>query len=298
MEKKVYGELPEEIRKQIDALLEGENGTAAEERREQYARIWKKKFDLFTGQVANVGLEIVKSLEKDDPRAMILLTYSGSLVSMGPAQNGKRWLEYASIKFRSDVPDFVTGQGVSLAGPVKQDSTVGFDGSTLKQSSAIYRIAVCPAGMTPGDQDQRVREATIYLTNGFVKINRTMNGESDVGLDQFSPKAIIAYVAKKNGITQTAARGIVEDYLSTVEAGVLLGERVTVGKLGAISLKLHAPKKARVMKHITTGEDILVPAKPASLAPKFSFSRAMKDKGLRTDPALIASGEADEDDEE
>ncbi len=272
MNEKVFNELPEEIRAQIDSLIQdGEN-------REQYASIWKKKFDLFTGQIANIGMVEVDSLEKEDGRGAILLTYSGSLISFGPSSGGKHWLEYASIKFRSDVPDFVQGLNVSRPHTVAKNHSADFEGCALKQTSAIYRIAVCPVGTKTGDQDQRIREATIYLTNGFVKLNKTLAGDTGVDVDQFTQKCIIAYVAKKNGITQIAAKAIIDDYITTVESGILLGERVTIGKLGAATLKLQAAKKARVMKNISTGEDILVPAKPASWAPKFAFSKTLKEK--------------------
>jgi len=278
MDKNVFSDLPVEIRDQIDALLEEGGKTIDGVKRERFAQAWKKKHDLFAGQISNIGMEIIERLETDDDRGMILLTYSGSLISLGTGANGKRWLEYASIKFRDDVPDFVRGQGVSLPAAISQGTAATFDGSPLKQSSAIYRIAVCPAGTSVADQEQRIREATIYLTNGFIKINRTISGKTKAELDQFTAKSIINYVAKKNDITQTAARSIIDDYLSTVEAGALLGERVSLGKLASLTLKPQAAKKARVMKNIATGADILVPAKPASHVPKFTASKSLKEK--------------------
>lgn len=298
MKENYFAELPEEIQRQITMLLEEGGKTLDEDARERYAHVWKTKFELFNGQIASIGMEIVEKLEKADARGAIILTYSGSLVSLGTAQDGKRWLEYASIKFRGDVPDFIKGNGVSLVGPVVQGSIAEFEGSPLKQSSAIYRVAVCPQGTSETDQEQRIREATIYLTNGFIKINRTVGGAASADVDQFTPKAIIAFVARKNGITQVAAKSIIEDYLSTVEAGVLLGERVTVGRLGALTLRAQAAKKARVMKNIATGGDILVPAKPACLVPKFAVSKALKEKGLSVDPSFVGKGEEEDDEGE
>ena len=300
MEERSFESLPEEIRGQIRLLLE-ESGNAADgDAAEQYARIWEKKFELFTAQVSNVGMEIINKIEKDDARGAILLTYSGSLVSLGPAREGKRWLEYASIKFRTDVPDYVRGQGVSLASPVTQGSVAEFEGSPLKKSSAIYRIAACPVGTTEGDQDERIREATIFLTNGFMRINRTAHDRETPGMEQFSPKAIVALIAKKHGVTQVLARAIVDEYLATVEAGVLLGERVSIGRLGSMALKLQEARKARVMKNIATGEDILVPAKPACPVPKFTVAKSLKEKGAGIDPSSVglesASLEGDEED--
>ncbi len=299
MHEKVFEALPAEIQAQIASLL-GDNGkTVDEDERERYARVWSDKYELFMGQMKSVGMEIVEKLDSGDDRGAILLTYSGSLVCLGPAKGGKRWLEYASIKFRGDVPDFVRGQGVSLSGDVAQGAIAEFSGSPLKQSSSLYRIAVCPAGTGETDQEQRIREATIYLTNGFLKINRTVSSPGDSSVEQFTAKSIAAFIAKKHGLTQVASKAIIDDYLSTIEAGVLLGERVPVGKLGAIFLKARAARKARVMKNLATGEDILVPAKPACLVPKFAVSRSLKEKGLLVDPATVTGfGSDDGDDEE
>jgi len=272
MSESTFEELPEEIRTQIDFLTKD----AGE--RERYAVAWKQKYELFTAQIQNVDMVCVETLEPTDGRGAILLTWSGSLISLYPAANGKFRLEYASVKFRDDVPDFVHAANVTRAHAIEHDKSALFENCQLTQSSAVYRIAVCAEGTKTGDQEQIIREATIYLTNGFVKINKTISGMKGIDLDQFSQKSMINYVAKKNNVTQAVARSIIDDYLSTAEAGALLGERVSIGKLGTISLKLQEPKKARVMKNISTGADILVPAKPARYGPKFSFTKILKEK--------------------
>lgn len=279
MEKNAFNELPSEIKDRISSLIDEEGKTKNGINKEEYARIWKKKYDLFTAQIATIGMLLVSSIEANDSRGAILLTYSGSLISLGPAKQGKRWLEYASIKFRNDVPDFVRGSAVVLTNGATENKTAAFEGCAITQSSALYCIAVCPEGTKDKDQDERIREATIYLTNGFVKLNRTIAGLCETKLDQFTHKSIVNYVAKKNEVTQVVARSLIDDYVSTIEAGMLLGERVSIGHIGTISLRLQAPKKARVMKNIANGKDILVPAKPATYVPKCSFSKQLKTKG-------------------
>jgi nucleoid DNA-binding protein len=82
-----------------------------------------------------------------------------------------------------------------------------------------------------------------------------------------------------------------------IETGMLLGERVSVGKLGSASLRQQSARKARIVKNLKTGDDLLVPAKPAAMAPKFSFSQAVKEKAANVDPTFIGleDDEADED---
>lgn len=297
MNTSAYDEVPARIQAQLDALLAETGKTASPEARERLAALWARKYRLFTGQTAALGMELIEELPVADDRAAIFLTYSGSLISLGPRRGKDRWLEYASIQLRSDVPDLVRGDRVNLTSAARLDQAAGFEGTSLKRSSALYRIAVCPAGISADEQERRVREATVYMTNGFIKLNRTLSLEGADDVEQFTAKAIVNYVAKKNGVTQLAARGIIDDFLSMIETGMLLGERVSVGKLGSASLRYQAARKARLVKNPKTGEELLVPAKPASMAPKFSFSQAVKDKCSSVDPSFVDTDDNDSDDD-
>jgi len=298
MTEKKFTDLPARIKTHIESVLRETSETVNEEATERYARAWLDKYELFQSQIHAVGMEIVEKLAISDKRAAILLTYSGSLVSFGTAKPDTRALEYASIKFRADVPDFITAKGVTIKNEIKQDSIAEFTDCPLKQSSEIYRIAVCPEGTSETEQDLRVREATIFLTNGFIKINRTVTDIQERNVEQFTSKAIVSFISKKHGLTQVATKAILDDYLSTIESGVLLGERVTVGKLGTLFLKARSARQARVMKNLVTGEDILVPAKDACLVPKFSLSKTLKEKAALVDTAIIANGQSDEDEDD
>ncbi|MBU0934780.1 MAG: HU family DNA-binding protein [Spirochaetes bacterium] len=298
--KDCYLELPEEIRRQIDSLIPGSGlaGVDKDEARERFANVWLDKYDMFIGQIQSLDMVLVEELAADDERGAILLTYSGSLISLGTLREQRRWLEYASVKFRADVPELVKSSAVELAAAVRQDAVADFNGSPLKHSSSIYRIAVCPEGTALRDQEQRIREATIFLTNGFVKLNRSIALEADSSMDHFTIKDIVAYVAQKNSLTQVQTRSVIDDYLSTVEAGVLLGERVNLGRFGALSLKLQAARKARMMKNLRTGEDMLIPAKPATPVPRMVFSSIMKEKAARLDAGLFQDTDSSAEDAE
>lgn len=295
-----FQDLPPAIQAQLSSLLKDSGLGQDEQTRTRMATIWQEKFNLFNSQTTSLGMESVHQMEQDDPRGAILLSYSGSLISLGPLRGKSRWLEYASIKLRTDVPELVRGDRISIAATIKTDAAAVFEGCPVKRSSALYRIAICPEGISADDQERRIREATIFLTNGFVKLNRSQIIEAENDVDQFTTKAIISYIAKKNGVTQLVARGLIEDYLSMVETGMILGERVSVGKLGSAVLRYQAARKARMTKNLKTGEDLLIPAKAACLAPKFSFSQAVKDKCAAVDPTILApdeDGALEEDDD-
>ena len=104
MKKSEYDELPVRIRSQLDGLLADSGRAEDPEARERLASVWSEKFRLFTGQTQALGMVSVGELAADDDRAAIFLTYSGSLISLGPRRGKDRWLEYASIKGRQGKP--------------------------------------------------------------------------------------------------------------------------------------------------------------------------------------------------
>lgn len=296
MKDETTGKLPPEIDNQIEALFKESGVSSQSFTRKQFEQLWLEKFKLFTSQMKGIEMESTDTFAKEDPRGLILLTYSGSLICLGPKGSDGRWLEYASIKLRKDVPELMRAEGAALGSALARDECALFEGTSLRKSSPLFRISCCPEGVDPEEQDRRIKEAMIFLTNGFVKINKSLSLPGEGEVEQFTMKAMIGYVAKKNGLTQNITRSVIEDYLSTIETGVLLGERASLGPLGTASLRLVKAKRARVIKSLKNGADMLIPAKPEALAPKFSFSQSFKDKCSGVDPTLY--GEEGQDDEE
>ncbi len=293
----LFDDLPAEIRRQLESLLPDTGLIDSLESKNRLAAVWNEKFDLFCSQINALGMDFTTHMDLMDKRGAILLTYSGSLISLGPESDEGRWLEYASIKFRTDVPDIAHGKSARLSCPLEQGHPAEFSGCSLKKTSSLYRIAVCPEGTTSEDQQKRIREATIFLTNGFIHINKSLSTGEETGLEQFNLKTIVAYVARKNQLTRQQARSVIDDYLSTVESGVLLGSRVSVGKLGHAGLRVQPARKARIIKNPQTGADLVIPAKAECLVPRFGFSSLFKEKCSRIDPDLF-KGDPDEQEEQ
>lgn len=275
--------LPEVIRRQIDAMATAPETPKLPDIKERLAANWSEKFELFVSQTRLLDMDQVPSLPAADRRGLIALTYSGSLVAIGPQTGSGRWLEYSSIKLRADVPEIVSGQRVEIKGGVGQDAALEFESGPIKSTSAVYRIAVCDARLSPEEQDRRIREAAIYLTNGFMKINRGLSEKRERSADQFTIKGMASYIARKNGLTAVLVKQVLDDLFATAETGLLLGERVSLGKLGTMSLKIKRAQKARLVKNPLTKVDILVPAKPASALPRLSIPTALRAKTAALD---------------
>ena len=299
-----FEDLPKRIQRHLQSITESSGLPPGEDSLARITANWVEKRDLFEEQTELLDMRDIEELSPEDGRGVLVLTYSGSLVSLGPAgatpgagAGGEsepvgRHFEYASISLRADVPNLVREENVRLEGPVRRDAPAQFSNSSIEQISPVLRAVTCAPDVSAADQERRIREATIFLTNGFVKLNRTLTMPAGE-MEHFTMKTMVQYVAKKSGITQTLARQVIDDYLLTAEAGALLGERVPLGRIGKLYLGTRAAQKARMGRNPSTGEEMLIPAKPETGVPKMSFSKHLRERAASSKAAL--EGEPDQD---
>jgi nucleoid DNA-binding protein len=273
-----FEQIPEAIQHHIQEVTKTSGLPYSDESVDLIAKAWLEKRNLFDEQVRLLHMEEIESLERDAVRASIMLTYSGSLVAIGVPQDGRRWAEYASIGLRKDVPAVASASSARVAGDLMRGRGMEFTDGPIRKSSPLLKIAVCGDEVSPAEQDNRIREATIFLTNGFVKINRTLIIPDEKLPDQFTQKSMVGYLASKNGVTQKEVKQLMDDYAALIETGLILGERVPLGKLGKLYLRLRPARKPRIGRNPATGEELTIKAKPAVYVPAFSASRSLKEK--------------------
>jgi nucleoid DNA-binding protein len=272
------------IRSHLDGLTRSSGLPDTDASREEMARVWFEKKAMFEGQVKALDMQDLAHLSADDPRGALLLTWSGSLLSIGTRQaaGAGRVMEYSSIELRTDVPHLARAD----RGVVKADLAIGEIAQVaegpIASTSALLKIAAYDAAVPPEEQERRIRQATIFLTNGFVRINRSVTLLNHDLPEQMTMKSIVTYLARKNQMSQKATRQLLEDYLLMLESGVLLGLRVPVGKMGRLSLRRRPARKARLGINPATGERITLNARPEELAPRMTFSRILRDRARGT----------------
>ncbi len=283
-----FEQLPEAVQRQLRALSQQDGLPGEPDLLERLARNWVSKRKLVDEQIEALRMVPLEHLDSDDPRGFIGVTRSGSLVVLGPLSEGAdgRWLEYASIELREDVPDIVRTDGVSLTGPARVGDPLTLSSSPVERTSELMRIAGFEPDLSAADQDRRLREAATFLTNGFLKLNQAVMAHGQAP-DHFTTRSMIAYVAAKNGIPQALAKQIVDDFLTTAETGMALGERVPLGRLGRLTVAPRPPRKARLARNPRTGEEVLVPAKPERAVPRMSFSKRLRERISAVHPESI-----------
>ena len=138
---------------------------------------WLEKMNVFEEQIQKMEMEEVDLLEKDEEKGALVLTYSGSLVNLGPLVDNVRKVQYASIGLRSDVPDVAEREGSILAKDVAVDDTIEFDVGPVKSTSQIFKIAILTGNPTAEEQEERITEATQIIQEEFVEVNKTIIDE-------------------------------------------------------------------------------------------------------------------------
>ena len=275
-----FSQLPESIKEHLKSITKTSGLPDNEESLMKISDNWFEKKKMFEEQIKALDMIEINSFNKYDKKAALMLTYSGSLISLGTLRNNLRWIEYSSIKLRSDVPDILIKDDAVLSSDTGIDKTLEFEEGPVKSTSLLLKIAVCKDDVSFEEQDKRIREATIFLTNGFIKINKTLsiNADADIG---FTMKSIINHLAMRNSISINQTKRIIDDLIYIIESGMLLGEKVPIGKLGKMYLKLKPSQKARVGRNPSTGEKITIKAKPEMFIPKMAFSKYVKEKASR-----------------
>ena len=167
-----YRGLDKAVQDHLRRILDSSGLPAGEDSLETLARGWLEKEKAFDDQAASLGMETAAE-SKDAGRGFLALTYSGSLVAVGPVAGGKRRAVYVSIDMRRDVPSRAESDNAVLSGNVAVGREIVFEQGPVQKSSAIYRLALLPAALALTDQNEKLDEATLALTREFRAVDET-----------------------------------------------------------------------------------------------------------------------------
>jgi hypothetical protein len=169
--------LPERVREHVRLLVEPAGLTDVDDAEELLAEGWHEKHLAFEHHTASRGMVLVDSFARAETTGALVMTYSGSIVSVGPMLDGERDVAYASIGVRHDVPQMSVKQDSKLASDVARDQTVVFEDGPVQKTSPVFAIAVFQKALPPAKENAALVEVTEVLTERFVDINKeTLHG--------------------------------------------------------------------------------------------------------------------------
>jgi DNA-binding protein HU-beta len=99
--------------------------------------------------------------------------------------------------------------------------------------------------------------------------------------DKLTSTSMIEYLAEKNNLVRKEVKQVLEDLFDVVGAGVMRGERVALGKMGKMFVRVRPARAAHMGRNPLTGQEIKIPAKPATKVPRFTFSKTFKEAALK-----------------
>lgn len=164
----------EKIRQHIQQLVKTAGLPDTEESIESLERGWQEKLDTFEKQVEERDMEMVEEFDAEDERGALLMTYSGSLINLGPKGEHGRFVAYHSIGMRNDVPESAETDNTDLADEVVIDEGATFTNGPIKKSSPIFKIAVIVEEMEDAEQEELLAEVTQMLADDFIEVNKTI----------------------------------------------------------------------------------------------------------------------------
>jgi hypothetical protein len=166
--------VPGNVRGHVEQISKSSSLPAGDESVEMIAKAWLEKRDGFERQVAERSMTEIDYLASDEERGALVMTYSGSLINIGPLVGTGRHTEYASVGLRQDVPELATEAAATLLRDIAVDEEVVFQDGPISKSSPVYKIAVPPQDMGTDEQQEELAQVTQVLTEQFVDVNKTI----------------------------------------------------------------------------------------------------------------------------
>ncbi|MFW6212529.1 MAG: hypothetical protein ACOC8L_06485 [Spirochaetota bacterium] len=164
--------LPEQVRKHLRALAKSVGLGDMPDADEQLARGWHAKHQAFRSHTENHEMVTADYFQAANPGGALAMTYSGSILSVGPIVDGGRAVAYASVGIRQDVPQMSISQDVHLTTDLKRGESATFDAGSIQQTSPIFAIAIFQRALDPLDEKNALAEITDLLAEQFVAINQ------------------------------------------------------------------------------------------------------------------------------
>ena len=119
-------------------------------------------------------MEEVDFFSVEEPQGSLLMTYSGSLLNIGPLVDGSRHCEYASIGLRADVPKSAVEEHSVMETDFETDAVATFSKGPVKKTSPILKIAHFKKKMPPQIEEAKPGEVTRIISEDFVEVNKTI----------------------------------------------------------------------------------------------------------------------------
>lgn len=169
-----FNSLDNHIQDHIGQLRATSGLPEGDESLEALAAAWTEKKEAFEALVERNGMAVVGSFATTDNQGALVMTWSGSLLNIGPLVEGERACAYASIGLRRDVPESAREPQSRLEGDLETDAPASFSRGPVKKTSPILKIAQFRKQLPARIETAQLAEVTRIITEEFVEVNKTI----------------------------------------------------------------------------------------------------------------------------
>ncbi len=170
-----FDKIPANLQNHVKGLVKSVKVEEGVDALEKVSQAWLEKKSVFEEKIGEMNMEEVNELPAEDAKGALALTYSGSLVNIGPLIDGVRTVKYSSIGFRTNTPESAESEKSKLAGDVSVDNIIKFEGGPVKSTSQIFKIAVCKdEDLSPEEEHQTIFDTATMIEEEFIEVNKNM----------------------------------------------------------------------------------------------------------------------------
>ncbi len=169
-----FDQIPPNVQDHIKVIAKDFNMPETEDTLEAIAKGWLEKKDVFEQKIGEANMEDADSFEMNNESGALALTYSGSLINIGPLVDGGRKISYTSIGFRTEIPDSAERENANLSKDIAVDDIAEFSGGPVKSTSKLFKIAICPEDLSPEKQEENLSDLVTVIEEEFVEVNKTI----------------------------------------------------------------------------------------------------------------------------
>ena len=149
-----FNSLTPEIQQHLKQIAKTSGMPMTDESWELMATAWLEKKTIFETTLSDNKLVEVAFFGQAEARGALALTWSGSIINIGPLVDGARHCEYTSIGLRADVPPAATEDASVLSSDLEVDertgvafyrADIGVDKTDVAQHAGLELVPGMPA---------------------------------------------------------------------------------------------------------------------------------------------------------
>ncbi len=178
----ILTKMPPALSKHIESLMSLGGFDTEPATKKKFVRYWLRKKAFFDKIIEHQGFKLVQRIEAGFKDGIIVLTYSGSLLTLSPeSADGKRELVYNSIELRKDVAPKTEDKAAEIILPIELHKSIEARAGKIKKTSPVLAIAIEATPMIEREGiGKRIRIIGERISRALLLVNKELFSKHSV----------------------------------------------------------------------------------------------------------------------